>query len=194
MRRPKWMLLLRPATPAPAPGEPAPFDATARGEWAWVQPLRFRPAWDLVVDGAVVGRLALRGVMRHAAEMHVAGATWTFRPRFPGDVLVTAAGAAAPCARFRMGWLGGGRIEREGRDTLRLRRESFWGLRWALVTGEQLPLVHLHAKHGLVFVREGARLELEDAARRLEDLPMLLALAWFQVLHTRRSHVAHGGG
>ena len=188
-----WTAFRRPNAPAPAAAAPlAPFDAASRGAWSWEQPARLRPHWNLTVDDAVVGTLALRGLLRRAADVRVAAGGWSLRPRFPNDVLVLFDGAGTPCVRYRPGWLRGGRIEREGRETLFLRCENFWGTRWAIQTVERLPLVHLHHRLGPFMVRNSATLELEDAARRLEDLPVLMALAWFEMLRARRSHAAHG--
>ncbi len=109
-------------------------------------------------------------------------------------MLATREGANAPLLRYRMGWFGGGRIERAGAETLLWRRESFWTMRWALVTAERLPLVHVLPSRRLFTLRREARIELEDAARRLPDLAVLLALAWLLVVRAQRSaRAAHGG-
>jgi hypothetical protein len=107
---------------APAPPEPAPFDASARGEWAWEQPRRLRSYWELHAGDAVVGTLTGRGLLSESAEMRIAGARWTLRPQFPAGMLVCAGHAAEPLVRYRAGWLGGGRIERTGQPTLLWRR------------------------------------------------------------------------
>ena len=186
--------LLRPAPPpdAGAPPPLAPFDATARGAWAWEQPKRFSPRWNLTVDGAVVATLAVRGVFGHGAEGRSGRDHWRFRHGLPGNVTVFANGADMPCARYRPGWFAGGLIDRVGLETLSWRRENFWQTRWGIQTADRLPLIHLHPHRGVLLRKEASPVELEDAARRLPDLPMLIALGWFLVLRSHRSHAAHG--
>jgi hypothetical protein len=190
-----WNLLRRARGPEPgAAPEPAPFDAGARGEWRWAQPARFRPAWTLAVDDTVVGTMALRGVLQQTAEVRVGGATWTIRPRLLGDALVFAGGAegaGTPSVHYRPGWWGGGRVEREGRETLLWRHENLWRMHWGLYTSEKSPLVHVQPHLAPFRIRRECRVELEDAARRLEDLGVLIALGWYLALRSQQSHAAN---
>ncbi len=187
-------ILLAGTAAAPAPTAFAPFDPAARGAWAWRQPARWRGEWLLHVDETAVARLREHGLFGHRGELWTADERWTLTTRFPGDVLVTREGTGTPVLRYRMGWFGGGRIERGSADTLLWRRESFWTMRWALVTADRLPLVHVLPSRRLFTFRHEASLELEDAARRLPDLAVLLALGWLLTLRAHRSaRTAHGG-
>lgn len=177
---------------APAAAELAPFDPAARGTWAWTQPARLRPAWILAANGTPVATLELRGAFQFSAHARVAGGAWTFVPKFRGDVLALAGDAAAPAVRYRPGWFAGGRLEREGRETLLWRRENMWRLNWGVFTADKLPLIHLQPRHAAFRIRRECGVELEDAARRLDDLPLLLALGWFLALRMPHSHGAGG--
>ena len=184
-------LLDRERGKAAAPGALAPFDPGSRDEWAWRQPAALRAAWRLEAGGAPVLALTVHGLFRSRAELRSASNAWTLRVRFPGGVRVQAEGAAGPALVYRPGWFEGGRIEREGRDPLLWRRESFWHHRWGVLTGEKLPLFHLQRRLMPLRLRREAGIELEDAARRLEDLPELLGLAWLLALRAKQGHGAH---
>jgi len=167
----------------------APFDPKARGTWAWQQPARMRARWTLAVDGRAVGELVGHALFGTAARAIFAARTFTLRPRFPHDVLVLAGDATEPLVRHRASWRGGGRFERADSSALLWRRESLWRTHWGVHTSEKLPLVHLRTHRGLL--RQGAELELEDAARTLPDLDALLALAWFLAMRAQHHHGAH---
>jgi hypothetical protein len=162
------------------------FDLDFRGNWAWQQPARFRAHWRLTCDGEPVATLAKHGVLLATYTARFAGATWEMRPRFPAEMVVSRIGEAAAWGRYRPGWFGSGRLERTDGSTLLWRPDGFWMRSWAFTTPDQMPL--LHFRPGREFLRHGAAVELEDAARRMPDLPALLALGWLLVLRMQRRH------
>ena len=176
-----------PAMPGPA-GTPElqPFDARFRGDWQWIQPARFRPRWELRCGDAPVATLGAGGSLFGPGVATFAHEAWEFRMRFPGGIAVKRAGEAEPWGLYRPGWLSGGRFERAGESALLWRRQDFWMRRWAFLSEEQQPLVRFVVRPS--FLRSNASLEFEDAARTLPDLPVLLALGWILVLHSRRGH------
>lgn len=165
------------------------FDPGFRGRWAWEQPERFRARWRLTCDDTPVATLATHGLLFAPTMARFADASWELRYRFPAAMVVTRAGEAAPWGSFRHGWFGSGRLERRNDTPLLWRADGFWMRSWAFTTPDQIPLVHF--RPGREFLRHEATIELEDAARRLPDLPALLALGWLLVLRMRRS--GHGG-
>lgn len=167
----------------------APFDASARGTWAWTQPARLRARWTLAVDGRAVAELAGLALIGAKARVLLADRTIELRPRFPGDMVAIETGAESPLVRYRASWLAGGRFERAGEPALLWRRESFWRTHWGLLTPEHLPLAHLRTRLG--FLRREATLELEDAARRLPDLAALLALGWYLAIRAQHHHTTY---
>jgi hypothetical protein len=187
--------LLRPrGGAAPAPPEAlAPFDAAARADWAWQQPHRWRPAWTLFAGEAPVMSLRIRGTFGVIAEGATASERWLVHRQLPGNLLVTRDGAAKDewLARYSAGWFSGGRIDRTGRDALLWRRESFWTARYGIQTFDKLPLVRLQPHFSFMLARHEASIELQDGARRLPDLPVLLMLGWLLVLRSRRSHASY---
>jgi hypothetical protein len=162
------------------------FDAGFRGAWAWEQPERFRARWRLTCDGIPVATLATRSVLVAATTARFADGGWELRHRFPAETLVLRAGEAEPWASYRRGWMGGGRLSRAHDSALLWRRDGFWGQTWSFTTTDQMPLVRFRARR--TFLRQGATVELEDAARRIDCLPALLVLGWVLVLQAHRGH------
>jgi hypothetical protein len=165
------------------------FDAKFRGEWAWEQPGRFRARWRLNCDGAPVATLATFGVFLAPDFARFADSSWVMRYRFPSETIVSRVGETEPWAHFRPGFFGGGRLSRTGESALLWRRDSFWGRSWSFTTSDHMPLVRFRSHHA--FLRRGASIELEDAARRMPDLPALLALGWVLVLRAHRGHAGY---
>ncbi len=165
------------------------FDAKFRGAWVWEQPERLRARWRLTCGGAPIATLSTFGVFVAPDSARFADSAWEMRYRFPSETVVTRVGATEPCARYRPGFFGGGTLSRTGESTLLWQRDSFWGRSWSFTTSDHLPLVRLRSHHA--FLRRGATVELEDAARRMADLPALLALGWVLVLRAHRGHGGH---
>jgi hypothetical protein len=180
----------------PWAGGPDPEDALAlgaldpnfRGAWAWEQPARLRARWRLTCDGAPVATLATHGAFGGPSTARFAGGAWEIAFRFRAGTVVTRAGEAEPWGSYRPGWLGGGRLARTGDAPLLWRRDGFWTRSWSFTTTDHLPLVRFHSKR--TFLRQGAAVELEDAARHMPDLPALLALGWLLVLQAHRGHAS----
>ena len=165
-----------------------PFDPAFRGEWAWEQPRRLSSRWRLTCDGAPVAALAVRALMFKHSRARFADGTWEVRHRFPFELVVGRAGETAAWGRYRPGWLVRGTVLRADGAPLLWRPDEFWMRRWSFATSEQLPLVHFRPRR--TFLRHEAIVELEDAARRMPDLPQLLVLGW--VLLLRRYRGQHG--
>lgn len=166
----------------------ADLDPNLRGAWAWEQPARFRARWRLTCDGEPVATLATHGVFGRPNTARFADATWEISWRLRTGTVVTRAGEAAPWGSYRPGWLGGGRLSRTREAALLWRRDGFWTRSWSFTTTDHLPLVRFHSQPA--FLRHGATVELEDAARRMPDLPALLALGWLLVLQAHRGHAS----
>jgi hypothetical protein len=162
------------------------FDPQFRGNWAWEQPERFRSRWHLTCDGEPVATLATHGILLAPSLARFAGETWELRYRFPADMVVTRVGEPEAWARYRPGWFASGRLARTHEGPLLWRPDGFWMRSWAFTTPDQIPLVQFRPTRA--FMRHGAGIELQDAARRLRELPALLALGWLLVLRMRRSH------
>jgi len=171
-------------------GEQAPglqaFDAGFRGDWEWVQPARFRRRWELLCGGTAVARLVAPGILHGRNVARFADSAWRYRMRLGGGLEVTREGEPAPWGRYCPGWFTGGSVQRAHDAPLLWRRQDFWMMRWALLTSEHLPLLRFEVRPA--FLRLGARVTIEDAARRMDDLPALVALGWLAVVMAHRGH------
>jgi hypothetical protein len=165
------------------------FDPDFRGNWAWEQPERFRARWHLTCDGAAVATLAKHRGFLTPSLARFAGETWEIRYRFPAEMVVTKVGEPEPMGRYRAGWFGNGKLARTHDGPLLWRPEGFWMRSWAFTTPDQIPLVQFRITRS--FLRHGASIELQDAARRMRELPALLALGWLLIVRMRRGHGGH---
>jgi len=172
----------------PGAGEPEleAFDPDDRESWRWIQPRRARWHWRLLQGARTVATLDRRGGFGTGSVARFRNATWRFRRQLPLDLLVVPEGSEQPIARFRSGWLAGGRML-DGADAgLLWRPTNFWCTRWALMTPDRLPLLRFHERQG--FFKVEASLEPEDAARRNPSLALWTALGWHLLVHRRRHH------
>lgn len=181
------------AAPAPGAGTaaPAPFDPQARGEWWWRQPHRLHRDRQLEVDGRVVATMSgSRGFARTIRAAFEAQ-SWVIHRRFAGGLDVRAEGLeeVGPALRFVRGFfLGGGHLETRSGERLEVKRTGFFTPGYDLRTAEGDLLLRARTKHG--FLRFEAAIEIEDAARRRDDLPLLVLVVG--VLATTPPRQSHG--
>lgn len=173
------------------------FDAGVRGEWRWTQPKALRSRWELRADGACIATLEGSGVFGRRVQVTLADGAFVLESpaleafRLRPQVRARRADPAEDLARAQMGWFGHATITLPRGETLLWRRESFWIPRFALMTPDQLPLVHLRPR--VRWMRLEGEIALEDAVRRRTDLPVLLALGWYLMLrHVRHQASGHG--
>jgi len=174
----------RDVTDAPAL---SPFVAASlRGELVWTQPRVMRRVWRLESGGRTYATLVERSAFGHRSTIRFADGSWTLKRLWTGGIHITSESGGEPVMRFHRRWAGGGRIERGSLDELSWVRTGFAANRWGIRTSDQLPLVRFRIRRE--WFRNGANVEFEDAALRLPDLQLLVALGWFLVLHRTRGH------
>jgi hypothetical protein len=165
------------------------FDPQFRGAWGWEQAGRFRARWRLTCDGAPVAALATHGIFAAPSLARFRDEAWELKYRFPAEMAVTRRGDAQPWAHWRPGWFGSGKLVTSQGSTLLWGPDGFWMRSWSFTTPDQIPLVTFRPARA--FLRFDATIEIQDAARRLPELPALLALGWLLVMRIHRGR--HGG-
>lgn len=163
----------------------APFDPLARVEWWWRQPRRFHSGWRLEAGEAAVAELSGEGLLSTKSVARLAGRTVEIHRGWTGNIEVRAPGERAPLVRSEMRWTGAHRVTGANGDALVLEPVGFWRQSHELRDADGLVLVRLESHDG--FARHEIRVELEDAARRRGDLPLLLVLA-AAIAYTRKRH------
>lgn len=153
----------------------APFDAGDRGEWWWLQPKWARRAWRLEVGGRLVAELRGEAFFSRVTRLRFANAAYEAHRGLIGNVELRAEDSPEGLAKFVHRWTGGGRIETSAGARLEMVPTGFWRRTYELRTEDELVLARFEQHDS--FVRHEVRIALEDAARRRDDLPMLLALA-----------------
>jgi len=146
-------------------------------ELTWAQPSFARQAFELTAPDAV-GRLVFPRMLGTLAEAESGEGTWTFKRVgfFHQRATVRTAGAETDLAVFRNNtWHCGGTLEfAEGR---RFRATTnFWNTRFAWETEDAQTLLRFH--HGGAF-KLSATVEIQEAARALPELPVLVLFGWY---------------
>lgn len=162
----------------------AAFDAGERGEWWWRQPKWSKRAWKLEAGGRVVAELEGESLFSSTSRVRFDGLSFEVRRGWTGNGELREDADGVPLARFVSRWTGGGRIESPAGDRLEFVPRGFWQRTYELRTEDELVLARLESHDGLA--RHEVRIELEDAARRRDDLRALLALASAMVFAPKR--------
>ena len=173
-KRARVLVARAPEKRAPDAGGLVAFDATARGEWCWRQPKWSKRAWTLEVDGAAVAELAGESVFSSLSRVRYAHAEYEVHRGWTGNAELRDT-AGEPRARYRSRWSGDGRIETGDGATLELVAAGFWKRRYELRSSDELPLARFELEDQ--FVRQEARVVIEDGLRRRPDAAEVLALA-----------------
>jgi len=147
-------------------------------ELTWTQPSFTKQVYHLSEHGALVGRLVFPRMLGTLAEAESGDGAWTFKRVgfWQQRATVRTPGSDHDLAVFQNNtWKGGGTLEfTEG---MRFRATTnFWNTRFAWETEEEQALVRFH--HGGAF-KLSATVEIQEAARTLPQLPLLLLFGWY---------------
>jgi hypothetical protein len=153
----------------------AAFDAGERGEWWWRQPKWSKRAWKLEAGGRVVAELEGESLFSSTSRVRFDGLSFEVHRGWTGNAELRGGAEGDRLARFVSRWTGGGRVEPPAGDRLELVPTGFWQRSHELRTEDALVLARLESHDGLT--RHEVRIELEDGARRRDDLRALIALA-----------------
>jgi len=160
-------------------------------ELTWTQPSFTKQVYHLSEHGALVGRLVFPRMLGTLAEAESGDGAWTFKRVgfWQQRATVRTPGSDHDLAVFQNNtWKGGGTLQfTEG---MRFHATTnFWNTRFAWETEEEQALVRFH--YGGAF-KLSATVEIQEAARTLPQLPLLLLFGWYLcvMLHRDASGVA----
>jgi len=163
----------------------APFDPRARVEWWWRQKRRFHSGWRLEAGGVAVAELAGEGLLSTKSTARLAGRELEIHRAWTGGIEVRETGSREALVRSEARWTGAHRVSGANGDALALEPAGFWRRSHELRDADGHVLFRFESHDGIA--RHEIRVELEDAARRRADLPLLLVLA-AAVAYTRKRH------
>ncbi|HEY3174142.1 MAG TPA: hypothetical protein VGK94_00105 [Candidatus Polarisedimenticolia bacterium] len=162
----------------------------AAGDLVWTRTARFSRAWELRSGDEVVASLTWPSTFSSRAVAVADGARWeflregTFRARV---VLRDGAGGPEP-ARFERRFGGGGEIVFPDGRRLLWSRGGLIRSTWSFTTSDGFPVVTFSSE--LRWFRSIERLQIDETARSLSELPLLALVGWYLVILTRRNRAA----
>ena len=159
-------------------------------ELIWGQTSLMRQEFALTEHGAPVGRLIFPGLLGTLAEGTTGDGSWTFKRVgfWQQRATVRAAGSDHDVAVFQNNtWHGGGSLEFT--DGARFRATTnFWNTRFLWETEGEETLLQFH--HGGAF-KLSSTVEIQERARALPALPLLVLFGWYLCVMLHRDAGAH---
>ncbi|MEO5618878.1 MAG: hypothetical protein ABIS67_14010 [Candidatus Eisenbacteria bacterium] len=150
----------------------------------WVQPGLLARNWELTAEGGTVARVQSRGLWKQGFDAQTREVSWRIHEPMFGPVSIHRGEESEPIAVARIGWRGGGRIDRAAGPALEWRRPGWRSQSHVLANAERFPMFELRT--GIQLFRAGGSLHLEDAGRELPDLEALILLGWSLLMIARR--------
>jgi hypothetical protein len=165
-----------------------PISEVADQELKWVQPSKVKMNFELRAGDEVVATLSWQRASLAAGQ--TSAHEWTFKREgfWHPRITVRTPGSDANLALFNPHWSGGGKLP--GR-LLRFGAANFWHSQWDWRDADEAPLVHFKSRRGLLKI--GGQVEIEAAARKSPDLPLLTVLGWYLLVLFARDAAAEGG-
>src|SRR6185295_20083036 len=150
-------------------------------ELEWTQPRALKMQYELRADNEIVATLRFRSSFGSFATGESADGCWTFKRVgfFQTRVSIRQCGEETDIATFTNNtWSGGGTLEFAGGAKL-LVTTSFWQTKLQFTTESGSPLVQFNTG-GMIHLN--ATVEIDPAAERREDLPLIVLLGWYLVV------------
>lgn len=165
----------------------APWNHESREALQWAQTGTWSSRWELRHGDSIFATVQCKSIWDTAWSIDFANASWLLRARWTGTLEARTPGGEAVLARYKPGVFSGS-IVRPGLPDLRVKSGGFFRPYAEIQTGEQFPLVRYRIGNG--FTRFEAQVEIEDAARSLGGLELLLGLSWAGVVADYRRSTA----
>jgi hypothetical protein len=145
----------------------------------------FRRSFELTDGrGEVVAGLHWTNLFMDRVVAQCAEGLWEFRRAglFSRRVVIQREGSDVEVGTFTRGFFGG-RLELASGREYRIRLLKFWPRRWGVFGGSDRPLIRVEVAFPLF--KDRARVTIAPEAAENQDIPLLVLIAWFQILHVR---------
>ncbi|GHO81262.1 hypothetical protein KSD_90330 [Ktedonobacter sp. SOSP1-85] len=140
-------------------------------ELSWTRAKSKPHPFELKASEELLMRITLRGKLGQEALIEVERGEWIFSRKTLGQAInVRDAATQEEIARVRRSMNGSATCSLRGGDEYRWANTGFWRGEWTWFTSERVPLLRT--------VR-GKRVYIEETARDLSELALLVALAWY---------------
>jgi hypothetical protein len=158
----------------------------------WVQPKAFHRCFELRRGEHVVGTLEFRSACGSLALAVTSAGRWTFKRVgfFSPRVTVRREGEETDLALYRARWTGTeGILEFPDRRTYMWKAANFWATQFGFHRADGGPLVTFSSGSGegglSNLFKSQARVEMPPAARKAEEVPLLVVLGWYLMVLQR---------
>jgi hypothetical protein len=143
----------------------------------WVQPSALKQAFELRAGDEVIGTLVWQRSSLATAE--TAERRWSFKREgfWHPQVTVRSPDSEQNEGLFRPGWAGGGTLDLGNGRLLRLGAANFWHTQWDWQLPDGSAAVEFNSRSG--FLKSGSEVKIDDGARALPELPLLVVLGWY---------------
>ena len=166
-----------------------PLDLTSAHLLSWSQPKALHRAFELRDGDRLLGALSFVKAYGSLAEASMAAGEWTFkrvgflRPR----VTVRRRGQETDLAIYQpKGWGAGGDLQFAGGRVYAWKSANFWSTKFDFVDVAGMTIIAfrpgMEESRWPDFFKFQALVEIDASARRLEELPLLLALGWYLMI------------
>ncbi|EFH81896.1 hypothetical protein [Ktedonobacter racemifer] len=147
------------------------IQAYAGQELSWTRAKSKPHPFELKAGEELLMRITLRGKLGQEALIEVEGEEWIFTRKALGQTInVRDAATQEEIASIRRSMSGSATCFLRGGGEYRWANTGFWRGEWTWFTSERVPLLRT--------VR-GKRVYIEETARDLSELALLVALAWY---------------
>ncbi len=132
----------------------------------------------------VLARLQWTNLFMDRVSAQCAEGRWEFRRAglFSRQVRIQREGSDVEAGTFTRGFFSG-RLELAGGHEYRVRLLKFWPRRWGVFDGSDRPLIRVEVAFPLF--KDRARVTIAPEAAQNQDIPLLVLIAWFHILHVR---------
>ena len=169
----------------------SPLSPLSLASLAWRQPSALERRFELNYNFGNLGWLAFTSAWRETAEAEIGMQGWKFDRVgfFRRKVLIWHKGEQEPFATYQPHtWRPGGWLELPSGSSYEL-NSNFWSSRFELRTADERVLLTFH-KSGVF--RTSVEIEVDPAAARLPELPLLVAFGMYAILLHQHDAAAAG--
>lgn len=158
------------------------IDPRQLADLEWHQDSTFGRRHTLKSGDSVLAEIHFQKTLGTLAEARTARSAWTYKRRgiFTASIGARVAGEQIEIATYQPNWTAHkGLVRFDDGEEFQLRASNLWASEWTLTGADGSLLLRYHNSG---FLRHGARVDVEPAARKHPRLELLLTLTYYILL------------